>query len=437
MPRSITAFLALFLCVGCASTPVGFAGGVRWTVPLVSPLENGQILLPVNIHGKGPYLFIVDPDAARSMIDREVAQQLDLYSKSYAWHNFLDQNDHVVRGRKYEVLDLKTGDLRIRHVNMFSVPAGSLRVGNRRVHGVLGGDLLSRTIVLDVDRDQGVLRLALTGHEVRPARKAIKGYTSKYNGPFRKLVVPVTLANGTTIELAVDLAAKTSAVRKDLITRAGMPLVEHREEIIDEYGTRQVVNGLSIAPSLRVNGVTSKHVAVIPFSDKRVRDVAFDGVLGQNLLSRYRVVFQPDRRELWLLPRAVDLQSHTSARLARWGNAFSGCLDPGCVTVQYDAETGLRVRRARGAPTTGFAVLLQALNAQGQPLGAPLIRVAMASQEVVAAADKFRQKFAGVAGFRIVDASPHATACSAGDCVTVIGHKPLTTAASLAAAGRR
>jgi hypothetical protein len=63
-----------------AATPVSYRSGTNWTIPMVGPLDNGRIIVPVTIHGRGPYLFALDPSAL-SLIDRGVAEELGLYSQ--------------------------------------------------------------------------------------------------------------------------------------------------------------------------------------------------------------------------------------------------------------------------------------------------------------------------------------------------------------------
>src|SRR5207237_1156911 len=74
--------LALALALGGACTvgaPPGFSSGDHWAFPLVGPLEDGVLLVPVTINGKGPYLFLLDPDAPLTSIDEALAAGLDLY----------------------------------------------------------------------------------------------------------------------------------------------------------------------------------------------------------------------------------------------------------------------------------------------------------------------------------------------------------------------
>src|SRR4051812_38938691 len=64
---------------GCTvGTPTGFSTGDHWTFPLVGPLEDGLLIVPVTVRGQGPYLFAIDPDANVTAIDTQVFEEAQL-----------------------------------------------------------------------------------------------------------------------------------------------------------------------------------------------------------------------------------------------------------------------------------------------------------------------------------------------------------------------
>jgi len=70
---------AAVLLAGCASSGTsGFSKGDHWTFPLVGPLEDGLLITPATVKGKGPYLFLIDPDANLSVIDQQVVDEAEL-----------------------------------------------------------------------------------------------------------------------------------------------------------------------------------------------------------------------------------------------------------------------------------------------------------------------------------------------------------------------
>ena len=77
--RVATAVLGAALAACTVGAPPGFSSGDSWAFPLVGPLEDGVLLVPVTVNGKGPFLFLIDPDAPASSIDEGLAGSLDLY----------------------------------------------------------------------------------------------------------------------------------------------------------------------------------------------------------------------------------------------------------------------------------------------------------------------------------------------------------------------
>src|SRR5689334_331044 len=77
MSRLALVALGLAVFSGCTvGAPPGFpSSGDRWTVPLVGPLEDGLLLVPALVNGKGPYVFAIDPDAHVSIVDQEVVKE--------------------------------------------------------------------------------------------------------------------------------------------------------------------------------------------------------------------------------------------------------------------------------------------------------------------------------------------------------------------------
>jgi len=61
------------LAIGCGqhATPATFSAGERWTFSLVDPLDDGLLLVPVVIGG-GQHVFALDPEAPRTIVDRDV-----------------------------------------------------------------------------------------------------------------------------------------------------------------------------------------------------------------------------------------------------------------------------------------------------------------------------------------------------------------------------
>ena len=68
--------LVWLFATGCSvGAPPGFSSGDRWAFPLVGPLEDGLLITPATVHGHGPYLFAIDPDATVSAVDKNIVDR--------------------------------------------------------------------------------------------------------------------------------------------------------------------------------------------------------------------------------------------------------------------------------------------------------------------------------------------------------------------------
>jgi hypothetical protein len=147
------------IVAGCSvGAPPGFSGESQWTFPLVGPLEDGLLVTPVSVHGHGPYLFAIDPDANVTAIDQHVVKEAGLIV-STGPHRI----DEAERGqtRFYaEVLDLKIAGLTIDRRKAMVFPDGLYDTEGRHLNGILGRDVIADSLVFGFDRDQGIATLA-------------------------------------------------------------------------------------------------------------------------------------------------------------------------------------------------------------------------------------------------------------------------------------
>jgi len=287
--------------VACGAAPPVWYQGDRssWTLPLVDAKRYAEPIVPVTIHGAGPYYFLLDPDAPRSVIDDRVARRLDLYTNN-RWVRVPDQRDVTVPRKLYEVPILEAGDLRVRNVKMLNAPPGSLDRDNLPIAGILGSDLLSSTIVVELDRDAGVARLSLTGHERIPAGAvALRGKV--HYGAF---YVRVPINGGRAVTLQVRLGIRTSTLTSAAMAELHLPTISARAVMVDETGMRETVHVGAVARSVQLAGLDLHDVVFLEHVDRRYRiDYPYDGFLGQNILGRYDVVVDRDKQVLWLAPR--------------------------------------------------------------------------------------------------------------------------------------
>ena len=306
--HQVIATIACLGLVGClaacgATTPLWYEGEQdHWTLPLAAG-DFVEPVVPVMVHGQGPYLFALDPDSPASVIDEKVARSLNLYSNQQ-YFRILNQKDVTVPRRTYEVLELDTGDLRIRKTRMLHAPEGSLRASGQVVHGILGGDLLSRTIVIDIDRDAGHVRLSRTGTAAVP-ETAVGLHGWLHRG---WLYVPVRVGD-RQVTMQVRPSARVSTLRRKVLDKlAARPAAQPGNDTtveVDETGTPLVLRSGGVIPTVSFESLVARDVHFYIHGDRRERDrFQYDGILGQDILSRFRVIIDRDHKTLYLAPRS-------------------------------------------------------------------------------------------------------------------------------------
>lgn len=384
--------LVCLVLAACAHRPTSVVSGDHWTVPLAHPLDQGGLIVPVTINGVGPLAFVIDPTAKVSVIDRSVAESLNLFSRD-EYTRVADQDDHTVPARSFEVLALEAGDLHVRNIQMLGVR--SLEIEGRYVQGILGGDVLSNSLVVDVDRDAGLLHLAVAGHEQVPAgADKIAAKTVWGN-----LLVPVTIDRARRW-LAVKPNTHTTALWQSRLASLDPAPTPAKEKIVDETGTVAVTDVAHVAGALTLDGETLADLPVADYRDRRVQETDYDGVLGEDVLSRYHALIDLHRNVVWLAPRDGDLSTHLRERILRWGDTFAACVDQGCADV-WSEHGHFEVAHQHDAKADGYRVVLERTDDAGRALASPLVMVYVSrgGMAVEVAAE-------GAAKLRVVDVAP-------------------------------
>ncbi len=473
---------ALATAMGCVvGAPHGFSSGKHWTFPLVGPLEDGVLLTPVKINGNGPYLFLIDPDSPRSSVDNAIVSENQLYSGF--GREQLDENDHSQQVRLAEVKTLEVGTLTVskRQVRVHKV--GTFWVGGRRVRGVLGRDVIADSLIFAIDRDRGIGHLATQGNFAAPADATVIKYRDftcadcgrrgeatpglESDIVTRRLVeARVNETHKVTVHL--DLGGRTSMLWPAKLKAFKMPRLDVKATLTDELGSTRKVKFGSIAAKVKVGPLEASGLLILPFGDKRWREVDLDGTVGQNFLADYHVTVNWHKKRFWLAKRdreqAVAL---TKERMGRWGSVFAGCERPACVDIQMTgvspppaapappaapeapaapegsgapdqagdapgaapqppADDGatvpkpmpprpekfdLRITRAREAVDKTYEILFEAVDKDGKSLGLPRMTATLPAGVVTVIEPDFDHNYAHAAGFRVLDMSPFGRDC--------------------------
>lgn len=329
--------LALSLAACTLGAPPGFSSGEAWSVPLVGPMEDSELLVPVYINDQGPFLFRIDSDAMVSNIDEALVSQLEM--RAGFGPDRLDEGDTRRHVRLADVRSMRLGDLTLSSPELEVMPVGTFNTDTRQVRGVIGRDILADSLTFGFDRDRGMAYITTQKGFTPPANVPAIGYfllSNRLNAtglpPGRRLL---DVAIGSkTAKLHLDLGARASQLRQELWGKFGLATVQTKARLVDEVGTPREVTQAGLASNLKIGNVAIPQTTMLPFTDKRWEPEDIDGTLGLDALGEYAVWVNWDKNELYLAGRtSQDL----SERLARWGSdVFGKCATEGCVAITSD-----------------------------------------------------------------------------------------------------
>jgi hypothetical protein len=438
--------LIVLATTGCAvGAPPGFGKGESWSFPLVAPLEDDLLLVPVRVEGvPEPLLFMIDPDAATSSIDSALQQQLKPYTRQVPHE--VTERDQRVPVFMAEIKKIRMGELEVENIRMRIHKAGTFWAGGRLVRGIIGRDILADSIIFFADRDRGIGILATQG-SLSPPPQATEIH---YRAYFHRRVARVKI-NKRDYNMHLDLGARTTMMWGDKIHTAALPKLNVRAELQDEYGTTWQETTGGLAAMVEVGSARVDALVVLPYGDLRVSKTDLDGALGQNFFSRFNVMVNSHEKTFWFKRRSTDVVGTAADRLQRWGQLFAGCPRPACVTVELVRGEGapsaaapsatpapgaepstsaqpaapappagtaalreIRITRAPPAAAANYEVMLEAVSASGEPLGLPRLRATLKAGVATLTERDLAPDYAAAAALLVVDASPFPRDCEPG-----------------------
>lgn len=353
--------LALLSAGGCTSgAPPGFSGarGDQWTFPLVGPLEDGALITPVIINTHGPYLFLLDPDAPMSIVDAELVKLADL--RPISGPPRLDETD-TQRTRAYaELIGLEIGTLIVERREVMVAPRHAYDLAGRRVHGVLGRDVIADSLVFGFDRERGLGHLVAQNVFQVPAGAAAISYSLYDSQVLNAAVLPLprrlvrATIGGESFPLHLDLGAVPSQLREGLWARAKLVARDVRTIAVDEVATPREVTKSTDVAAVTVGAITG-NAAFIPYADKRWEERDIAGTLGLGFFAGHTVWASWHTKTFHLVSRTP---AEPAARIARWDSAvLAKCQHRGCLEVRVIDPLGGKAPEA-GKPHPGLVLSL-------------------------------------------------------------------------------
>ncbi|HTR54799.1 MAG TPA: retropepsin-like aspartic protease [Kofleriaceae bacterium] len=404
----------LVLVGGCAiGAPPGFSTGNTWTFPLVDPLADGRLVVPVTIHGHGPYLFEIDRDA-RTVIDPHVAADLGL---PVSGTRLDDYHDTTHPGLEMEVTDIEVGDLTL----SYAVVAGVLAPNRfdddgRRIYGILGREVLADSAVFGFDRDRGIAWIQSENAFQPPAGAtalSLSNTSSSGTKVYWQPVIEGVEVGGVAVDMHPTFAAVPSELDRDKWHAASLAPLDWGLDLVDPSGTARHVDQLGVADRVDVTdtSVMREHVAFAPYGDQRFPFYHLDGTLGLDFFRPYSVAADWHHGKLYLKPRD-GADADAKLRFARWGDDLATCL-PDCAHIELlpprDDRPAQPILEVHTDPsvTGDLELVVRATTKSGKPL--PILEINL-PHGVHGLASRLESRYLG-AQVAVVDASPFPRFC--------------------------
>ena len=205
-----------------------------------------RMTLPVVVDGQGPFRFVVDTGAERTVIARELAETLDLAA-----------SEDVMLTSVFDVQQVPTvivPELGFGRRTVNGIQAPALERRNLGAEGVLGIDTLQdQHVMLDFDRQEITIAPSRYVND-RPNDGTIVVRARTRLG---RMVVADARIDGTRIHAIVDTGSTVSignsALRERLVERGRMDPAQSLE-VTAVTGTRMRIN-FTIAERVRIGGV--------------------------------------------------------------------------------------------------------------------------------------------------------------------------------------
>lgn len=406
--RGRYAALAVVVAACSSGAPTGFSGGDRWSAPLVGPLEDSTLLVPAYVDGKGPYLFALDPDENVSSVDEEVVKAAGL--RVGEGPHLLDESDTEHPSFAAEVLEWRLGNLVVHNKPAIALKDGTFDREGRRIHGLIGRDIIADSLVFGFDRDQGLMTLATQkgfqgqGDAFKTERVYSKIENVDVVPPAMRLVK--AQINGKPFTMNVTLGRVPSELRPRSFGTAGL-------------------QGDAPKATVTFGHVSTTDVPVIAYRDRRWEEQDVEGNLGLSAFRGTSVFANWDNDTFITRPR-VDVSPEV--RIGRWPS-LAPCAKTGCAKVSLidpmagkeltGPHPGVVVSVARDAST--LQEPLEVLIAVSGKPNLPWL-VASFPAGVDRAMTHEPAEWIG-AQVQVVDASPFPRSCpSQGACIDKIAH---------------
>jgi len=216
----------------------------------ISTDDNGRMTVPVMVGGRGPYRFLVDTGAERTVVSLELADHLKLIAGTRAtMHSVLGQSD---------VATVDIPALQVSNRSTAVAGAPTLLSDNIGADGILGVDMLrAQRVELDFKRKIMGISPSAT-RESRDGEEIIVVARRKHG----RLLFTDATVDGRGVVVVIDTGSEYSigneALRAKLSRGRGVPLTAEIVTVAGEKAQAEIV----VARELQIGGVTLKKIGI-------------------------------------------------------------------------------------------------------------------------------------------------------------------------------
>jgi len=327
-------------------------------------LSGNLILLQTTVNDSAPLWFILDTGATDSVIDSQLAKTLSLkvIGRTLGTGGAGTATALIFRGTTLKLRNVEAVNL-----TLYGFPLDSLSAPfGRRISGVIGNDILKQ-LVVEVDYVSQVLNF------YEPA-------SYQYSGA--GVVIPITLEGYPFVRARITLDGRRVIEGKFEIDSGATNAIMFNTPFVDR---NRLLEGISKSNQVRTGGVGGSAVAfsgrlksmslgslqlenlIARFSLARRGDDAsakYDGLIGDDILRRFRVVFDYSRRRMMLEPNVHFSEPYeadmTGLDLATEGDDFSVVVVNEVEKNSPGAEAGIQgedvITAIDGRPVKQFTI---------------------------------------------------------------------------------
>jgi hypothetical protein len=316
----LRALCAIALVIGLSGCQLYQMASLRWhnanaevaweddshSSSLAFTLLNNHILVPVRVNGGDPMLFVLDSGAAASVITQTHATN--------ALHLPLN-NPIQISGTgdgpaptAYIVHDqhITLGSLSVEGLSMIYAPADAMPFQNEEetyFDGVLGADFFNCCLV-EIDHDKQEL------HFHRPAGAKLTQYNDQgwqrltmeveNNTPYLSTSM-LSQVGEAQIKVMLDTGSTgTLSLKLGINPKIQLPEKTYQSRSIGIKGYANQLNGLLDTLHLGHYKITDFNASFKPINNEPEDDS--DGILGNQIMKRFNMVFDFSNETLWLRP---------------------------------------------------------------------------------------------------------------------------------------